>query len=120
MGSGIKVLIVDDNQDAADLAAEYLRFFGMEVSVAYGGTEALSIAHAFVPAVVFLDIGMPYIDGYQVATQLRADTALHGLKIIALTAWDDAEARRKSIAAGFDLHLVKPAKMADLLALANG
>lgn len=117
MGQKIKVLVVDDNADAADMTAEYLSSFGVEVKVAYGGIEALCLAHEQTPTFVFLDIGMPGIDGYEVAKRLREDITLRGLKIVALTAWGDSESRKKSKAAGFDLHIVKPAKMTDLLAI---
>jgi len=119
MGTDKKVLIVDDNIDAADLTAEYLRVFGADVSVAYGGAEALAAARASVPHVIFLDIGMPGMDGYQVAQALRADGAFQHVKIIALTAWSDQASRDKSQAAGFDLHLTKPANLSMLLDLAS-
>lgn len=119
MGQQIRVLVVDDNADAADMTADFLRYFGVQVKVAYGGVEALCLAHELAPAVVFLDIGMPGIDGYEVAKRLREDVKLHGMKIVALTAWGDVEARQKSKAAGFDLHIVKPANMVDLLAIIN-
>lgn len=119
MGTEKKILVVDDNIDAADLTAEYLRVFGANVSVAYGGVEALALARASVPNVIFLDIGMPGMDGYEVAQALRADGAFNDAKIIALTAWSDQASRDKSQAAGFDMHLTKPANMAMLLELAS-
>lgn len=114
-----KVLVVDDNVDAANLTAEILRIFGMDVAVAYGGPEALAAAELEQPDVVFLDLGMPGMDGYAVAKALRSKPASSGLKIIALTAWGDPASREKTKAAGFDLHLTKPAGIAELVQFAS-
>lgn len=119
MDANIKILVIDDNVDAADLLAEYLRVFGVDVVVAHGGIEGLALARAVLPTVIFLDIGMPEVDGYQVAMSLRADTSFDNVKIIALTAWGDVQSREKSQLAGFDLHLTKPANLDVLLALAT-
>jgi CheY-like chemotaxis protein len=119
MASAKKILIVDDNVDAADLTAEMLRLYGLEVDVAYGGPEGLAAAKATAPSVIFLDIGMPIMDGYQVATALRSDEAFRGVKIVALTAWGDAASRERSKAAGFDMHLTKPANLTNLLDIAQ-
>lgn len=114
-----KVLVVDDNVDAANLTAEILRIFGMSVAVAYGGPEALAAAESEQPDVVFLDLGMPGMDGYAVAKALRSKPASGSLKIIALTAWGDPASREKTKAAGFDLHLTKPAGIAELVEFAS-
>lgn len=114
-----RVLIVDDNAEAADLTAEYLRVCGVNVTVAYGGTEALASAKAFSPTLMFLDIGMPGIDGYEVARTLRADAAFAAVKIVALTAWGDSMSRARSKEAGFDLHITKPANLSLLLSLST-
>jgi CheY-like chemotaxis protein len=119
MDARIKVLVVDDNVDAADLLAEYLRFFGVDVVVAHGGIEGLTLARALLPTLIFLDIGMPEFDGYQVAMSLRSDTSFASVKIVALTAWGDISSREKSKTAGFDLHITKPANLDALLALAT-
>ncbi|WBS00096.1 response regulator [Pseudoduganella sp. SL102] len=119
MTSSKRILIVDDNVDAADLTAEILRLYGLEVNVAYGGPEGLAAAKATAPSTIFLDIGMPVMDGYQVAMALRSDEAFHRVKIVALTAWNDAAAREKSKAAGFDRHFIKPADFRDLLDVAQ-
>lgn len=105
----MKVLIVDDNADAAFLVAELLRMRGHCVDVAIGGPEGFAAATAMLPDVVLLDIGMPVMDGYQVATALRQGPLTRGVKLIALTAWGDAESRSRAIRCGFDCHLVKPA-----------
>lgn len=114
------VLIVDDNADAADMTAQLLQMYGLSVRVAYGGLEGLASARAFPPYLIFLDIGMPVMDGYQVAEAIRADQSLEGVKLVALTAWGDEMSRKKARAAGFDLHLTKPAKITELVATAKG
>lgn len=118
MASEKTILIVDDNVDAADLTADYLRIFGAHVSVAYGGSEALLAARTVFPDVIFLDIGMPSVDGYDVAKALRADGRFNSVTIIALTAWGDTDSRERSKAPGFDLHLTKPADFSTLVKLA--
>jgi CheY-like chemotaxis protein len=119
MASSKRILIVDDNVDAADLTAEVLRMFGLSVEVAYGGHEGLTAARASAPDVIFLDIGMPFMDGYEVAKAVRREVSLMEVKLVALTAWGDALSREKSKAAGFDLHLTKPAKIAELVDIAR-
>ncbi len=119
MAASRKVLIVDDNVDAADMTAALLRLYGLHVDVAYGGLEGLAAAKAVAPSVIFLDIGMPEMDGFEVATALRADEAFRGVKIVALTAWGDAASREKSKAAGFDLHITKPVNFDSLLDIAR-
>jgi len=114
-----KILIVDDNVDAADLLASLLQAYGFNVQVAYGGPDALTAARATLPTLMFLDIGMPVMDGYQVATAIRADETLRSMKLVALTAWGDEASRMKAQVAGFDLHLTKPANLVDLLAIAE-
>ena len=106
--SGHRVLIVDDNVDAAESLAMLLRLDGHDVRVAHEGTSALEMARAYRPALIFLDIGLPGIDGYEVARRLRAMPELGNMVIAALTGWGQAEDRRRSAEAGFDHHLVKP------------
>lgn len=113
--AALSVLVVDDNADAASLVAELLRMRGHCVEVATGGVEGFAAATAMLPDVVLLDLGMPGMDGYQVATALRRGTLTHGVKIVALTAWGDDEVRSRTAGCGFNGHLVKPATFADLL-----
>jgi CheY-like chemotaxis protein len=120
MDSTRKVLVVDDNVDAADLTAECLRVFGMDVAVAYGGAAALASARASCPDVIFLDLGMPGVDGFQVARALRADALFEHVKIVALTAWSDRNTQEQSKLAGFNLHLTKPADLATLVDCVTG
>jgi PAS domain S-box-containing protein len=113
-GTGQRVLIVDDNADAADTLEMLLRSLGYETRVVHDGAAALELAPAFRPDVVLLDIGMPGLDGYEVARRLRA---LHGarLRIVAVTGWGQEADRERSRAAGFDVHLVKPVAPTELV-----
>jgi CheY-like chemotaxis protein len=115
-----RVLVVDDNVDAADSLAMLVRLAGQEVRVAYDGPTALLIAEAFRPQVVFLDIGMPGMDGYAVARRLREDPELMPAVLVAMTGWGQEEDRRRSLQAGFDHHLVKPAEPAELEQMLHG
>jgi PAS domain S-box-containing protein len=103
-----RILIVDDNPDAADTLALLLRLGGQEVEVAYDGPTGLARAREFQPAVILLDIGMPGMDGYEVARRLRREPALGATVLVALTGWGQEEDRRRGREAGFDHHLVKP------------
>ena len=106
--AGRRILIVDDNVDAAETMAMLLDLSGYETRTAFSGREALDVARAFQPEMVFLDIGMPGMNGYEVAKKLRANPATASARLIALTGWGTSEDLRKSIAAGFDAHLTKP------------
>ncbi len=104
-----RILVADDNVDAANSLARLLtRLHGQEVRVAHDGPEALALAGSFLPEVALLDIGMPGMDGYEVARRLRANPDLQGLLLVALTGWGQEDDRRRSEEAGFDRHLVKP------------
>ncbi len=103
-----RVMVVDDNVDAANTLASWLRLEGHEVRVAKTGPAALALAVEADPQIVFLDLGMPGMDGYEVARQLRQRFPESNLRIIALTGWGHDEARRRSKESGFDDHLVKP------------
>ena len=103
-----RVLIVDDNRDAADILGALLAMDGHEVRVAYDGQTALALARTFRPGIGILDLGMPMMDGYDLARHLRAQAGPLSLQLIALTGWGDDEARRKASEAGFDQHLTKP------------
>jgi PAS domain S-box-containing protein len=103
-----RVLVVDDNVDVADSIALVLKLGGHEVRVAYDGPSALVIAEVFQPQVVLLDIGMPGMDGYEVARRLRQQPGVPPALLVALTGWGQDTDRRRSTEAGFDHHLVKP------------
>jgi signal transduction histidine kinase/ActR/RegA family two-component response regulator len=104
----MRVLVVDDNRDAADSLGVLLGFLGYVVEVAHDGLGALRAVERFRPALVLLDLGMPEMDGYEVARRLRAQPDGQGLVIVALTGWGQEEDRLRSRQAGFDHHLVKP------------
>jgi CheY-like chemotaxis protein len=106
--SGHRLLIVDDNQDAANSLAMLLKLQGHEVRVAHSGPAALEITKGYTPDVVFLDIGMPGMDGYEVARRLRQQPGLENVVLAALTGWGQKEDRRRTAEAGFNHHLVKP------------
>ena len=106
--SGHRLLVVDDNEDAAMALATLLRLQGHEVRVAHNGVSALEAVRAFRPALILLDIGMPGMDGYEVARRIRKMPGQQDILLAALTGWGQQEDRRRTAEAGFDRHLVKP------------
>jgi signal transduction histidine kinase/ActR/RegA family two-component response regulator len=106
--SGQRLLVVDDNQDAADSLAMMLRLQGHHVRVANDGVAALEIMKSYRPVLVFLDLGMPKMDGYEVARRLRRQPGLEHVRLAALTGWGQQEDRRRTAEAGFDHHFIKP------------
>jgi PAS domain S-box-containing protein len=103
-----RVLVVDDNRDAADALEMALAATGYDVCVAYDGKHALAVAHAFGPEVAFIDIGLPGMDGYEIARRLRAGSATRRPRLVALTGYGQESDQARSLEAGFDRHLVKP------------
>ncbi|MFL6276161.1 MAG: PAS domain S-box protein [Blastocatellia bacterium] len=103
-----RVLVVDDNIDSAESMARLLELHGHQVRMAHDGPAALAAAHSFYPQVVVLDIGLPGMDGYEVARQLRGDTRMQNVILIAMTGYGQSEDHKRSMRAGFDHHLVKP------------
>jgi signal transduction histidine kinase len=112
-----RILVVDDNRDAADSLAMLLRYLGADTHVVYDGPSALAALPIYRPALVFLDIGMPGMDGHEVARQVRQLPEFRDLRLIAMTGWGQEEDRRRSRDAGFDQHLVKPTSADALQAL---
>jgi CheY-like chemotaxis protein len=115
----MRVLVVDDDADAADTLAQLLGFWGHDVFVAYDGPTALELARLRGPDVVLLDLAMPGMDGYAVAKQLRRQMDAQNLVLIAVTGRGETEVRRRSVACGFAHHLLKPLdlnSLRDLLA----
>jgi PAS domain S-box-containing protein len=106
--SSRKILVVDDNQDAANTLSLLLRLAGHDVRTAHGGQAALTLATEFEPELALLDIGMPDLDGYEVARRLRLTDQGKNVRLIALTGWGQDEDKRRARAAGFDDHLTKP------------
>ncbi len=109
-----RVLVVDDNADAAETLRLLLELEGHAVQVVHTGADALSAMRRNPPEVVFLDIGLPDMDGYEVAARVRAQPALRSLRLVALTGWGAERDQRRARAAGFDLHLTKPVGPDDL------
>ena len=109
-----RVLVVDDNHDAADSLGMLLRFLGAEVMVVHDGYAALGAVKTFKPAVVLLDLGMPGMNGLEVARRMREDPEMRKPTLVALTGWGQREDRRRTSEAGFDYHLVKPADLGAL------
>src|SRR6185503_16924567 len=112
-----RILIVDDNRDGAESLAMLLNFMGSDVRVALSGPAALEIMTSYKPNVVLLDIGMPGMDGYEVANQVRQHPQLKDVTLIALTGWSQEEDRRRCRKAGFDHHMIKPVDFDALQAL---
>ncbi len=120
VAAGMRVLIVDDNEDAAELLAEMLGTLGYATQVAHDGPRALQVALEFKPEFALLDIGLPVMDGYEVARRLREEPSLRGLRLVAITGYGQQEDRRRSEKAGFDAHLVKPVELDAITDLLRG
>jgi CheY-like chemotaxis protein len=112
-----RILVVDDNLDSAESLARVLELSGHETQRAHDGLEAVATAEAFRPEVVLLDIGLPKLNGFDAARRIREQPWGKGMLLVALTGWGQDEDRRRSKEAGFDAHLVKPAKPDALRAL---
>jgi len=108
------ILVVDDNRDAADSLAELLRMVGHDVVLAHDGAQALEVAAANHPDTVLLDIGLPGMDGYEVARRLRERPDFARTRLIALTGYGQASDRHATTEAGFEAHLVKPVDFVEL------
>jgi PAS domain S-box-containing protein len=103
-----RILCVDDNKDSADSLGMMLRFLGADVHTAYDGASALEAIKICRPSIVLMDLGMPGMDGCEVARRIRQDPEFQNVLLIAMTGWGQEEDRRRSSEAGFDHHLVKP------------
>jgi two-component system CheB/CheR fusion protein len=103
-----RVLVVDDNVDAAESIAMILRLTGYDVRCAYDGPSVLETARGYRPDVVVLDIGLPGMNGYEVAQQLRRQPGFERIPLVAVTGYGQEEDRRRCLEAGFDIHLTKP------------
>ncbi len=109
-----RILVIDDNHDAADTLREVLEFWGYEVSVAYDGRHAVADARRFRPDIVLCDIGLPGMNGFEIARALRNDEDLRSAPLVALTAYSLPEHATAAMEAGFDWHLPKPADLHEL------
>jgi len=110
----LRVLVVEDNPDVASTMSDFLKLSGYQVEIAFSGSEGVQAAHAFHPEVVLCDLGLPGMDGYEVAEELRRDPETASAQLIAVTGYGGDEDRRRSKEAGFDLHLTKPVDPARL------
>jgi len=109
-----RVLVVDDNVDAAAMLAALIRQLGHEVEIVHDGSAALRAVEGYRPEVILLDIGMPGMNGFEVAQRLRELRRVPGLRIVAVTGWGKPEDRQRSREAGFDMHLIKPVELSEI------
>jgi len=109
-----RVLIVDDNADSALGFGEVIRLLGHEVEVTFDGPSALIAAERFKPTIALIDIGLPVMDGYELARRLRENGGLGNLKLVAVTGYGEEANRAMSLEAGFDMHTVKPVELESL------
>lgn len=107
--SAPRVLVIDDDRDVADSMAMLLDVLGCDVRTAYNGAVGISLVSAFQPRIVFLDLGMPEMNGYEAARRIRSERAGQQAQLIALSGWGQDLDKKRARDAGFDLHLVKPA-----------
>jgi CheY-like chemotaxis protein len=112
-----RVLVVDDNIDGADTMKAMLESIGNEVQVAYDGIVAIEAAASFLPQVVLLDIGLPKLNGYEVAQRIRKQSWGARAVLIAVSGWGQQEDKARASAAGFDHHLTKPVDLEELIDL---
>ena len=110
----MRVLVADDNRDSADSCAALLGLEGHDVRAAYTGVDALRVAEEFVPQLALLDIGMPEMDGYELARRIRATDWGRNMLLVAITGWGQEEDKRLAEAAGFDEHRAKPVEFSSL------
>ncbi len=115
-----RVLVADDNRDAADTLNMLLELEGFEVKIAHDGREAVDAVDSFAPDVILLDVGMPKLNGYEAARELRARQAGQAVVLIAITGWGQPEDRQRAKEAGFDHHLTKPVDLDALLSALRG
>jgi CheY-like chemotaxis protein len=120
VAAGVRVLVVEDNPDTADTTRVLLEIAGHEVRVAHTGPDGVEAARAWAPGIVLCDIGLPGLDGYGVARELRRIPATANARLLAITGYGGDDDRRRSLEAGFDLHLTKPVDPQTLLRLVGG
>lgn len=116
----VPVLVVDDNADFLAAVSEFLKLAGYSVRTAADGLEGFEAAEEMRPSTVFMDLGMPRMDGYEAARYIRRQPWGKDMQLVAVSGWGQAQHKQQSREAGFDLHLVKPVQMQDLLAVLEG
>lgn len=114
-----RILVIDDNHDLADMLEMLLSSHGYVVRTAYGGGSGLKLAEAFRPDIILCDLGMPGVDGYDVAKAVRGRSDLNDTALVAVSAWDDPLTLDKVTSVGFDSHLVKPVNYTSLTTVLN-
>jgi CheY-like chemotaxis protein len=112
-----RVVVVDDNLAAVDMLGQVVRRLGHDVRIAHNGEEAVLVASQFLPHAVFMDIGMPHMDGHEAARLIRNQSWGKTMMLVALTGWGQDEEKRRTKEAGFDYHLVKPAEPSEIARL---
>lgn len=117
--SAARILVVDDNEDSAEMLTLALSAVGFQTRYALDGLSALTVAEAFRPTVALLDLALPGIDGYELARRIREHPELRDMKLIAVTGFGQARDRATTTSAGFDLHLVKPVDLGELVHILN-
>lgn len=118
--NGHRVLVVDDNADAASTLCMLLEMLGHTVVTADSGQGAIVLSEQFRPQIIFMDLGMPEMDGFAAAKRIREKPWGENIVIVALSGWGQDEDKRKSKEAGFDHHLVKPAELSELKKVLSG
>ncbi len=118
-GRKMQVLVVDDNQDAADSLAALLEIDGFDVRAVYEGMAAIAAVEQQQPDMIIMDLGMPGMDGYETARAIRQRPGAERILLLALTGWGQSDARRRTTEAGFDHHLVKPVELEQIIRLAG-
>jgi PAS domain S-box-containing protein len=118
-GSGLRVLVIDDNRDSADSATDVLRLLGNQVETAYDGEGGVELARHFRPHMILLDLAMPVMDGYEARKRLMAEVGASAAFLVAMTGFGNEEDKRRTREAGFDAHLTKPVELDALVALLN-
>jgi len=118
-GRKMKVLVVDDNEDAADSLAALLEIDGFDVRAVYDGAAAVEAVAGSQPDMIIMDLGMPGMDGYETARAIRQRPGAERILMLALTGWGQSDARRRTLEAGFDHHLVKPVELDQIIRLAG-
>lgn len=118
-GRKLQVLVVDDNQDAADSLTALLELDGFDARAVYDGASAIAAVEAQAPDMIIMDLGMPGMDGYETARAIRQIAGAERILLLALTGWGQGDARRRTAEAGFDHHLVKPVELEQIVRLAG-
>lgn len=118
-GRRMQVLVVDDNADAADSLSALLELEGFDVRTAYDGLAAIAAVAQQAPDMIIMDLGMPGMDGYETARAIRQQAGAERILMLALTGWGQSDARRRTLEAGFDHHLVKPVELEQIVRLAG-